>query len=273
MLTTPQLHSYLDRLSCQGDLRPGLPLLTRLHQAHLQQIPFENLDIRLGIPINLAPDALFQKILNDRRGGFCYELNYAFSLLLTQLGFQVRLIAAEVYNGHGYGPAFDHLLLAVGLEDGCWIADVGFGVCFRTPLRIGGEGIVELKTTYSLQQDPDRRWVLYQAREGQPLQPQYRFALQGYELTAFLPMCRYQQTSPDSHFTQKSICSVATPQGRISLSNDKCIVTTDGRRQVSGLHNAAEYRTALQTHFKMTLPPDARIDRLLSQARQLPPLN
>lgn len=273
MLTTPQLHSYLDRLSCQGDLRPGLPLLTRLHQAHLQQIPFENLDIRLGIPINLAPDALFQKILNDRRGGFCYELNYAFSLLLTQLGFQVRLIAAEVYNGHGYGPAFDHLLLAVVLEDGCWIADVGFGDCFRTPLRIGGEGIVELKTTYSLQQDPDRRWVLYQAREGQPLQPQYRFALQGYELTAFLPMCRYQQTSPDSHFTQKSICSVATPQGRISLSNDKCIVTTDGRRQVSGLHNAAEYRTALQTHFKMTLPPDARIDRLLSHARQLPPLN
>src|SRR6516225_7933206 len=95
------IDDYLDRIGVAPPLRPDHSTLAMLQQAHLDTVPFENLSIHLGEPITLTVDALVDKIVRRRRGGFCYELNGAFGALLTSLGFQVTLMAARVYDGKG----------------------------------------------------------------------------------------------------------------------------------------------------------------------------
>jgi arylamine N-acetyltransferase len=125
--------AYLDRIGFDNQ-RPPVPdaaTLRALHRAHLLTVPFENLDIHLGRPIVLDLAALERKLVGERRGGFCYELNGTFAALLRQLGYEVWLLEARVRTseGQGFGPPFDHLLLRVRCQDGPeeWLADVGFG--------------------------------------------------------------------------------------------------------------------------------------------------
>ena len=87
---------------------------------------------------------------------------------------------------------------------------------------------------------------------------QYCFTLQPRQLTNFAEMCRYQQTSPQSHFTQKRICSLATPEGRVTLSDSRLIITGHGQRQERELTNQAEYEAALREYFGIDLRVPAR---------------
>src|ERR1043165_756885 len=113
-----QLAAYLARIGVPGPAGADPDALRRLHRAHLAAVPFENLSIHLGEPISLAEDDLLDKIVARRRGGFCYELNGAFALLLESRGAQVTRAAARVYDGEGrLGPPFDHLALVVRLPD------------------------------------------------------------------------------------------------------------------------------------------------------------
>src|SRR5215212_1339106 len=108
------LQAYLQRINYRGGRAPTAATLRDLHRAHLLAVPFENLDIHLGRPILLGQDALFDKIVRRRRGGFCYELNGLFAGLLRELGFEVTLLAAGVARADGgFGPEFDHLTLLV----------------------------------------------------------------------------------------------------------------------------------------------------------------
>jgi len=132
--------AYLQRLNYTGPLIPTAITLRALMQAQLLAVPFENLDIHLGQPIVPDESAFFQKIVERQRGGFCYELNGLFAALLPKLGFEVTLFSARVAGENGrFGPEFDHLTLLVQLEER-WLADVGFGECFREPLRLDEPG-------------------------------------------------------------------------------------------------------------------------------------
>jgi len=96
----------------------------------MRTVPFENLDIHLKRPIVLEDNALFDKIVTRKRGGFCYELNGLFAALLRALGFDVVMLSAGVANPEReFGPDFDHMALLVTLEQS-WLADVGFGDSF-----------------------------------------------------------------------------------------------------------------------------------------------
>jgi len=128
--------AYLARINYSGSTVPTCETLRSLHHAHLLTVPFENLDIGLGRPIVLDEDALVRKIVERRRGGFCYELNGAFAALLQAMGFRVSLLSARVSReAGGESPEFDHLTLRVDLKHP-WLADVGFGELFLEPLRI-----------------------------------------------------------------------------------------------------------------------------------------
>src|SRR5512147_1356301 len=133
------VQAYLRRIDYRGELDPTAATLHALHRAHLLSVPFENLDIHLSRPIVLDQDALFDKIVTRRRGGFCYELNGLFALLLEQLGYKVTRLAARVVGtDDSLGPQFDHLTLQVQCPDEShspWLADVGFGDSFLEPLR------------------------------------------------------------------------------------------------------------------------------------------
>ena len=261
--------AYLDRIHFpvpvgSETLAPSLKLLQALHEAHLLAVPFENLSIHYGQPIVLREDALFDKIVRWRRGGFCYELNGLFAWLLRRLGFRVTLLSAGVaHAAGGFGPEFDHLTLLIHQLSGAdWLADVGFGDLFLQPLRF--EPAVEQADadgrTYRLLQEAAESgeetkreyWILQQS-SGEQWEAQYRFTLQPHTLTDFTERCQYHQTSPASHFTQKRVCSLATRQGRITLSDLLLITTTQGTREERLLASEEAYRQVLAEQFGIAL--------------------
>lgn len=246
------LEAYLQRLNYDGPRTRTLETLQALHQAHLLAVPFENLDIHLGRPIVLEEEALYDKIVRQRRGGFCYELNGLFAVLLRELDFEVNLLSGRVMENGEFGPEFDHLTLLVQLEER-WLADVGFGDSFRDPLRLEKSGEqIQNGVAYRLR-NADELWTLDRRFSDQAWEPQYRFTLQPYQLADFAGMCRYHQTSPASHFTQKRICTRATPEGRVTLSDMRLIVTTNGQRRERVFQNQEECINALQEHFGIDL--------------------
>src|ERR1700678_1308237 len=132
--------AYLERIGLAAPAACDAAGLRTLHRAHQLTVPFENLSIHLAEPISLDERDLIDKIVRRRRGGFCYELNGAFALLLEALGGQVRRVGARVYGEAGLGPPLDHLALIVRPADGSgpWLADVGFGSHSDYPLLLEG---------------------------------------------------------------------------------------------------------------------------------------
>ena len=115
------LPAYLERIDYRGPTAPAAGTLRALHRAHMFAVPFENLDIHLGRTILCDVDRFLEKIVNRRRGGFCYELNGAFAALLTALGFEVTLLSARVARPDAsFGPEFDHLALRVSCSGRHW---------------------------------------------------------------------------------------------------------------------------------------------------------
>lgn len=247
------IQAYLQRINYRGPIDPTALTLRELQLAHLLAVPFENLSIHSNEPIVLDDDALFDKIVSRRRGGFCYELNGLFAALLRALGFKVDMLSARVANSEGvFGPDFDHMALLVSLEDR-WIADVGFGDSFLEPLLLKepGEQLQGARAYKIVPNDGQR--TLMQREGGGEWQAQYRFGLQPYNYADYADMCIYHQTSPQSHFTQKRVCTRATPQGRITLSDLRLITTSNGERQERTLADEGEYANMLREQFGLVL--------------------
>ena len=248
------VHAYLDRIQYRGPIDPGFEALRQLHLAHLLHVPFENLSIHTQEPIVLDDAALFEKIVTRRRGGFCYELNGLFAALLRELGFEVAMLSAQVAgNENEFSRDFDHMTLMVGRNSERWLADVGFGDSFIEPLPLVADIESEQRETrYRLVSDKEERLVLEQAPKNQDWKPEYRFSLHPYQYSDYAEMCTFHQTSPESHFTRKRICSRLTPRGRISLSDMRFIVTEDGLRTEREV-DEKEYSEILREQFGIVM--------------------
>jgi N-hydroxyarylamine O-acetyltransferase len=219
--------AYLERINYRGPLAETAETLRALQVAHLLAVPFENLSIHAGQPILLEDDALFTKIVTNRRGGFCYEANGLFAALLRALGFDVAMLSAQVADAAGeFGPDFDHMALLVELERR-WLVDVGFGDSFLEPLLLDEQG-EQRQGNRAYRIIPDGNYLVLMRRdEGEDWKAQYRFTLRPYTYADYAEKCRYHQTSPESHFTQARICSRATEEGRITLSDMRFITTSN----------------------------------------------
>jgi N-hydroxyarylamine O-acetyltransferase len=259
---TPQnVRAYLARIGYRGPLAPTAGTLRAMHVAHLYTVPFENLDIGLGRPLSLQLPALFDKIVMRRRGGFCYELNGLFAWLLETLGYSVTYLSARVAGPDGsLGPEFDHLTLWVecpadGRAGERWLADVGFGEWSMQPVRLepGVEQTHDSRSCWLVERDGGFEY--WQRDSGAAAERQYAFTLQPRLFPAdFEPMCRYQQTSPESHFTQHRVCTRATPAGRIMLTDRRWIVTENGQRRETAIDDG-EFWTILKADFGIVLDP------------------
>lgn len=249
--------AYLTRLNYSTSVKPDAETLHGLQFAHLLTVPFENLDIGLKRPIQLGEEALWEKIIVHKRGGFCYELNGLFARLLKQIGFDATYLNARVFDHEGnLGIDFDHLALLVKIpqESACWLADVGFGDSFNEPLSFEerGEQVQGLRA-YWLEQTSSG-YVTWQKNYDGTWERQYFFDLQPRNFpTDYESACLYHQTSPKSSFTRKSIISKATSDGRVSLEAGRLIVTTNGQRAERLVANQQEYQTLLNEHFGVEL--------------------
>jgi len=245
--------AYLERINYHGSLAPTAETLRGLQTAHLLAVPFENLSVHSREPIVLEDSALFDKIVERRRGGFCYELNGLFASLLRALGFDVVMLSAAVATGAGeFGPDFDHMALMVTLEER-WLVDVGFGDSFREPLLLDKRSEqVRGALAYRIAPDGASFTLLHRVKGevGDEWTALYRFTLQPYHYADYAEMCHFHQTSRQSHFTRARICSKATPDGRLTLSDMRFIATAaTGERQERMLTDKDEYAKTLRESF------------------------
>jgi N-hydroxyarylamine O-acetyltransferase len=253
--------AYLARLGCERAPAATAESLARLHRAHLERVPFENLDIHLGVPIGLDACVSARKIAEHGRGGFCYELNGAFGALLTALGFTVELREARVLSDAGEeGRPFGHVCLIVHLEDGPLLADVGFGRAFDEPLAFTA-AIIQIDTGGVFTLRPAEGGALELVHDGVA---QNRILPAARSLADFADGCTYQQTSPDSIFTRSPVCTIRSARGRTTLSGLQLIETDESGREERAL-SRGEYGDILGERFGISLGAP-QLDRLVEAA-------
>ncbi|MGW6531212.1 arylamine N-acetyltransferase family protein [Streptomyces venezuelae] len=256
-MDTEQIDAYLRRIGAERPAAPTSRALRDLHLAHLRSVPFENLSIHLGQDIELTDKALVSKVVDARRGGFCYELNGAFAALLKALGFDVTLLQARVYDDAGeLGIPFDHLALRVRTEDGGdWLADVGFGAHSERPLAYADRGEqADPAGTFRITETPDGD--LDVVRDGKR---QYLAEPRPRVLADFRAGAWYHRTSPDSHFTRSLVCSRLTEGGRVTLSGRTLTTTAGGERDTIELATEAEVLAAYEQHFGIVLEREPQV--------------
>ncbi|KAK2886409.1 arylamine N-acetyltransferase, pineal gland isozyme NAT-10-like [Channa argus] len=244
-MTAAEMHvqEYLSRIGFSCPAVPSLDVLRSVHTCHLMSVPFEDLTIHSGGQVQLQLPLLYDKIVNHRRGGFCYENNSLFSWLLTKLGFQVTLLSAQVKNAFTgrYGPPFDHLILMVNLEGQRWLCDVGFGVPgFSVPLSLETSAPQEQgHRVYRIRRDGGMHFLEWQKEENRGVEGDwteiYKFTLESRRLEDFKEMCQYHQSSPSSIFFCKSLCTVLKPGGRLTFIGHKLITTTFPTLETEGV--------------------------------------
>lgn len=244
--------AYLQRIGYSGPVLPTGETLRAIHRAHLFSVPFENLDIGWGRAIRVDQEAFVRKVVEQKRGGFCYELNGAFAVLLQALGFRVTLLSARVPRADGsQGLEFDHLTLRVDLAE-AWLADVGFGDSFIDPLRLA-VGMEQEQDGKRFRIVESGELLRVERHEGE-WKTEYVFGSTPRRLEEFADMCHYHQTSKKSPFTQKRVCSLATPGGRVTLSERKLIVTRNGVKEERSLGSEEEWLTVLRERFGVCRP-------------------
>ncbi len=211
---------YLDRIGFDRQVRLDLETLTALQRAHLTAVPFENLDVYAGLGVRTDPAASVAKIVDRRRGGWCFEANGAFAALLEALGFEVARLGAAVLL-HGPNEVVDHLVVEVTL-DRPYLVDVGFGDSFIVPLELnragpqaGGTGTFELI-------DSPMGTTLAEHEDGVPA-ARYRFSRVRRTMADFDAASQRLQTDPELHWRQKPFATRLLDGGpdRVTLLADR----------------------------------------------------
>lgn len=257
--TTPPLtfEPYLKRLGLRKRLKPNLANLGRLQKAHVLQIPFENLDIHAQIPIELDIQRIYNKVILNKRGGFCYELNGLFYELLSHLGYQVRRVSARVYSVEkGYSPEFDHMALIVTIEDQDYLSDVGFGEFSFGPIALHWPSQqMDPRGLFHVDEHPDEYICISKNDDQAEKVPEYKFKTIAREFGEFNGMCQYQQTDPDSHFKAKPLISMATAKGRITLAGRELKIRRGEQLLVRKIEDQSAFDKAAWKYFRLKVPP------------------
>jgi N-hydroxyarylamine O-acetyltransferase len=245
-------NAYLSRIGVEADdLEVNDETLRILQRKHLLTVPFENLDIHWKRPIVLDTEKFFAKVVGEKRGGFCYELNALFNELLLSLGFTTRLISARVFNGTEHGPEFDHAAIIVTIGDDEYLADVGFGDFTAEPLRFGLGAEQQDETGIFVIRRFDDEYLEVAKKEGGEWKSQYIFKDVARNLSDFAEMCDFQQYSPESHFTKGKVCSILTDGGRKTLTDKHFIVTAGGEKVETLVESETDFEQILAREFQI----------------------
>ncbi len=251
LLTRSQLDGYLHRVRLTRAPGTDLDGLRKLHRAQFFNIPFENFDVLSGRGIDLAPDAVFDKLVVHRRGGYCFELNGLMLRVLRTLGFDARALLARV---HLTDPPSGrtHQLNLVRLKDDDWLMDVGFGAGGpRAPLPLH-EGATDCGIAgFELSRQEPWGWMLRTSEVGE-WKPSYSFDLAHVTKADIEVANHYTSTSPNTHFTRLATVSLPTAGGRVSL-RDRELIEIRGTEETTRLIDPGSYLDLLKTTFGIEL--------------------
>ena len=249
------IDDYLERIRYMGRIAPCEETLRGLHQAHTLNIPFENFDAYYHRKVNLEIPFVFEKIVNQGRGGYCFEMNGLFAAVLETLGFRVRPLLARVGIDfkRSFGPK-THQVLMVETSGERWLADVGFGKdgLVEPILLDTRENQQQFSRTFRLDHDPELGYIL-DFRTPQADRCQYAFTLEACFRADYLMSNYFTSTHPDSLFVNRLICTMPTLQGRITLTDQHLKVDSPSRSEVTTILRETDFKEKLMQHFGMDL--------------------
>jgi N-hydroxyarylamine O-acetyltransferase len=260
--------SYFKRIGYSGSAAPTLETLQQIHALHVQAIPFENLNPFLKWPVRLDIDSLQQKLVRDRRGGYCYEQNLLFRHALQDIGFHVIGLAARVLWSVPDDVVLPrtHMLVRVNIGEQACIADVGFGgLTLTSPLRL--ESDVEQSTSHEpFRLVADVTEFILQAKLVGAWKPLYRFSLEEQLLPDYEMANWYVSCHPNSRFVNALIAARTAPEGRYTLlNNDFKVHYLNGKTETRLLGTVAELRDVLAGPLGIALPDTAELDPALER--------
>jgi len=249
-LSSAQLDRYLARIGVDRPHDATLKTLRAVHRAHLLAIPYENLDIHLGLRMTLDPEAMFTKLVDERRGGWCFEMNGLLGRALETLGFTVRYLSGAVGRStRGWRAQGNHLLLLVTL-DRPWIADVGFGDGLLTPLPLEPGSYRQDFLQFQITRDGPR-WRVdnhqFGAADG------FDFTLTPRHPADFADQCLDLQTSPESGFVKSTVCQRHVPGGLITLRGATLREVSAAGVTTTVVGDADDYDRVLRQRFDLAI--------------------
>ena len=252
-----EVASYLTRIAYTSSVLPDARTLQALHRAHLLTIPYENLDLhcepRRGLSLDVTQ--IYDKIVGQKRGGWCYEMNGLFAWVLREVGFDVTILGSAVGRlGNPSALEDAHILLkviALDQPNKAWIADVGFGNAFLEPLPLQPGIYRQDGFTYRLERDDSGRWWFINHVLGGA---GFDFSLKPFELNEFAAPSNWLQTAPESGFVRVPVCHRHLPGGKIVTLRALTLTTVAGeQRQVEVIQSLQAYAQTLTDVFGLDL--------------------
>jgi N-hydroxyarylamine O-acetyltransferase len=253
-----KLSVYLQRIRFGSIVRPDLATLKAMHRAHQYAIPFENLDVLLHRPVVLDLEACYDKIVRQRRGGWCYELNGVMGWALKEIGFDVTRMSAGVMRVlAGDAQLGNHLCLLVRLDQP-YLVDVGFGGSLVEPLPLKASEREDAPYRLKLSELGDGYWRFSESAPGDDAFS-FDFRIAPADEALFARKCQYLQTDPTSPFTQNLVVQRRTAETHFSLRG-RVLATIDATRIDERLLNSAdELITTLRDGFDLDIPEAAAL--------------
>lgn len=247
-------NAYLERICFNKFPCINLDTLIQLHECHVTHVPFENLDIHNDKNIKLEESHLFQKIVKNVRGGFCYEVNYLFQLLLTNIGFDSYIISAQIFDNDQLGPEFDHMALIIKLNNAFWLADVGFGDLFVKPLNINKKSIqFDGRNYFKIKALGKDSFLLLMSDNETDFEKKYKFDINKKKITQFHEQCSFKQSSSQSYFVKNKVVTRVTPKGRKTIFNSKYINKQNGVKKELIIKNLKHELQILKENFNISI--------------------
>jgi N-hydroxyarylamine O-acetyltransferase len=246
--------NYLDRIRFNSTSPVTTETLFRLHEAHVFNVPFEDIDIHYKKRLSLKKEDLFDKVVNHNRGGFCYELNYLFHLLLTEFGFKSTIISCRIFTSEGFvGPEFDHM--AIIIDSGKqWLLDVGFGDLFIQPIELIENKIqFDGRNYFKIEKNNELGYVLLMSSNQTEFEKKYTFTVISRNIEDFEDLCIDKEINPNSYFVQNTICTRPTPKGRMTIFNNKFIEKINHSKSELSIENDDHLKQILKDKFEMIL--------------------
>jgi N-hydroxyarylamine O-acetyltransferase len=253
----PDLNAYLNRIGYTGSREPTLETLTAIHRAHLMTIPYENLNLHIRRSLPLDQAQAFEKIVTQGCGGWCYEMNGLMAWALTEMGYDVTLLASGVMEQPvGDGSEGEHLVLMVKIDGRPYLVDVGFGNGILEPIPMEPGSYTQGFLNYQLSRDGDV-WFFRNHQYGGA---GFVFTLTPRTMPHFTDMCQFLQTDPTGRFVVKTICFRFTEHGYDMLIGAVLTSITEAGVSERVIDNQADYEQVLSDKFGLRLPPETLRD-------------
>lgn len=228
--------------------------LGRVQSQCVLSLAYENLDILKGKPIDLAPDALYDKIVTRGRGGYCFELNGLLAHMLREMGFAVGERFARYLRGETEIPMRRHRVAIVRLSDTDYLCDIGVGqIAPRLPLQLQ-PGLVQTQNgeTYKFERDPLHGWMLYDLHDGE-WRPYICFTDDVQYEVDFVQPSFFCEAHPSSPFNKEPMIAIKTPEGHRTIDG-RIYKIFEGETLIHIEENISDDRmnALLANEFKLT---------------------